>query len=102
MRGIVDWHRARDLAPPFVYALYTGDFVTQATADNLILNYGVSLELEPDHIASVIMMGSTYQELGEINHAVDLYRKSIDLTKNPLLKSYLDHWATTTEASSAQ
>jgi tetratricopeptide (TPR) repeat protein len=101
-KGISDWHRARELSPPFVYALYTGDFVTQAAADSSLLNYAVSLELEPDHVASVIMMGTAYQDLGRKERATELYRKSVDLTRNPLLKSSLDHWATTLEASPSQ
>jgi hypothetical protein len=38
------------------------------------------------------MMGITCLELGRPRLVVDLYRKSIDLTKNPMLKSQLQHW----------
>jgi tetratricopeptide (TPR) repeat protein len=99
LKAVSDWHKARELSPAFAYAVFTGDFIIQNTSDNPILNYAVSLELEPDHITSVIMIGSTYQDLGHTEKAATLYRKSIDLTKNPLLKSFFDHWITTMESS---
>jgi hypothetical protein len=62
-----------------------------------MLNYAASLELDPDHIPSVVMMGAMYLDLGLDKMAVDLYRKSKDLTKNPLLKNHLEHWVETLE-----
>jgi len=102
LKAISDWHKARELSPAFAYAVFTGDFIIQNTSDSPLLNYAVSLELEPDHIPSVIMAGSTYQDLGQTEKAAALYRKSIDLTKNPLLKSFFDHWTTTMESSPRQ
>jgi tetratricopeptide (TPR) repeat protein len=99
LKAISDWHKARELAPVFAYAVYTEDFIIQNSSDNSILNYVVPLELEPDHIPSVIMAGSTYQDLGKTEKAATLYRQSIDLTKNPLLKAFFDHWVNTIEAS---
>lgn len=98
LKGVTDWHKARDLAPFFAYATYTGDFTRQALGNTAVLNYAVSLELEPDHVASVVMTGAVYLDLGRTKEAVELFRKSIDLTKNPLLKSHFDHWAKTLEA----
>ncbi|HMK34890.1 MAG TPA: tetratricopeptide repeat protein [Desulfomonilaceae bacterium] len=100
LKGITDWHRARELSPPFAYALYTGDFIAQNADDSPLLNYVVSLELEPDHISSVVMIGTAYQDIGQTEQAAELYRKSMDLTKNPLLKSSLDHWITTITSGS--
>jgi tetratricopeptide (TPR) repeat protein len=92
LRGIRDWYKAKGLSPVFAYGVFTGDYVRQASADPSILSYAASLELDPYHVPSVAMMGITYLDLGFPDEAVELYRKSIDLTKNPLLKSYLDHW----------
>ncbi|MBM3300516.1 MAG: tetratricopeptide repeat protein [Deltaproteobacteria bacterium] len=92
LMGIRDWHKARGLSPLFAYGVFTGDFVRQGSGDPSVLSFAAALELDPDHVASVVMMGITYLDLGLTDEAVELYRKSIDLTKNPLLKSYLDHW----------
>jgi hypothetical protein len=43
------------------------------------------------------MTAVTYLDVGRADKAAELYRKSIDLTTNPLLKSYLDHWAASLE-----
>jgi tetratricopeptide (TPR) repeat protein len=102
LKAVSDWHKARELSPDFAYAVYTGDFIIQNSTDNRIFNYAVSLELEPDHVPSVIMAGSTYLDLGQTEKAAALYRQSIDLTKNPLLKSIFDHWITTMQSSSGK
>lgn len=101
-KGIADWHRARDLAPIFAYATYTGDFTRQASGNTAVLNYAVSLELEPDYVASVVMTGAAYLDLGRTSEAVELFRKSMELTKNPLLKSHFDHWVKTLEAGAEE
>jgi len=92
-RGIMDWHRASELSPAFAYAVYTGDFVGQSSGRGRLLNYVVSIELDPDRIVSVLMMGMMYLDLGQSEKVAELYRKSANLTKNPLLKSELDYWA---------
>lgn len=102
LKGITDWHKARDLAPVFAYATYTGDFVRQASGNTDMLNYAASLELDPEHIASVVMTGATYLDLGRTREAVELFQKSMDLTKNPLLKSRFDHWVKILEAREKQ
>jgi hypothetical protein len=38
------------------------------------------------------MMGVAYLDLGRDSIALELYRKSIDLTRNPMLKNHLHHW----------
>jgi hypothetical protein len=92
-RGIADWHRARDLSPVFAYSVYTGDVLLQASGNTAMLNYAAPLELEPEYVASIIMIGALYVDLGKTAMAAELFRKSMDLTKNPLLKSHLDYWA---------
>jgi tetratricopeptide (TPR) repeat protein len=101
-KGIMDWHQARKLSPLFAFGVYGQDFIAQASGDTSMLNYASPLELDPDHISSVAMMGIAYLDLGQPAKAVQLYRKAMDLTKNPLLKSYLDHWADTIESSAKQ
>jgi tetratricopeptide (TPR) repeat protein len=99
LKAISDWHKAKELAPVFAYAVYTREFILQNNPDNRILNYAVSLELEPNHVSSVIMTGSTYQDLGQTKKAAALYRQSIDLTKDPRLKCVFEHWLSTLESS---
>jgi hypothetical protein len=94
--GVTDWHRAREFAPVFAYGVYTGDFILEAS-DNPMLSFAAPLELEPEYVASVFMTAVTYLDVGRADKAAELYRKSIDLTTNPLLKSYLDHWAASLE-----
>ncbi|HTY25784.1 MAG TPA: tetratricopeptide repeat protein [Desulfomonilaceae bacterium] len=101
-RGIMDWSRAGMLAPVFSYGVYLGDFIIEAPRNKAILNYTASLELDPDYIPSVVMMGSTLMDLGREEKAVQLFRKSIELTKNPLLKNHLEYWAASIESSSAE
>jgi len=96
-KGVKDWHKALKLSPVFAFGLYSGGYIRQASGNASMLNYAASLELDPDHIPSVVMMGAMYLDLGLENTALDLYRKSKDLTKNPLLKSHLEHWVETLE-----
>ncbi|MDQ7785402.1 MAG: tetratricopeptide repeat protein [Desulfomonilaceae bacterium] len=96
-KGITDWHKARDFSPTFAYGVYSGGYIRQASGNAAMLNYAASLELDPDHVASVVMMGVTYLDLGRRDMALDLFKKSKDLTKNPLLKNYLEHWGETLE-----
>jgi len=98
-KGIMDWHQARKLSPLFAFGVYSQDYIAQASGDTDMLNYASPLELDPEHIPSVAMIGIAYLELGRKAKAAELYRKSIDLTKNPLLKTHLDHWAETIESS---
>lgn len=98
-KGIMDWHQARKLSPLFAFGVYGQDFIAQASGDTSMLNYASPLELDPDHISSVAMIGIAYLDLGQPAKAVQLYRKAMDLTKNPLLKTHLDHWADTIESS---
>jgi Tfp pilus assembly protein PilF len=92
MHGIRDWHAAGKYAPLFAYAYCSDDFIDQAVASRAELNYAKSLELDPDHVTSVTMMGVAYLDLGKTDMTVELYRKAIDLTKNPLLKNHLFYW----------
>lgn len=97
LRGIRDWYEAESLCPLFAYAVFDGEFIPEASHNAAMLNYAASLELDPDHVASVLMMGVAYLDFGLPERAAELYRKSIDLTKNPLLKSQFDHWLGTVE-----
>ena len=100
LRGILDWHKARDFSSAFAYAAYSGDFIREATGNPAMLNYAMSIELEPDYVPSVVMTGITYLDVGRTDKAVELYRNAIDLTKNPLLKSFLDHWIASLQSAS--
>lgn len=95
--AIMDWHRARRLSPIFAYGVYTGGYIRQASGNSRMLNYAASLELDPDHIPSVAMTGVTYLDMGLRKKALELYKKSIDLTRNPLRKSQFEHWIQTLE-----
>lgn len=97
-RGIQDWHKARELSPAFAYAVYSGHFIEEAPGDPAMLNYAMSTELDPDYVPSVVMTGITYLDVGRTDKALELYRNSIDLTKNPLLKSFLDYWIASIES----
>jgi len=92
LRGIRDWYEAESLSPMFAYGVFNGDFVPESGHNAQMLTYAASLELDPDYIPSVVMIGAAYQDLGLRERAAELYRKSIDLTRNPLLKGQLDHW----------
>lgn len=92
LRGIRDWYEAESLSPIFAYGVFNGDFVPEAGYNAQMLTYAASLELDPDYIPSVVMMGAAYLDLGLSERAAELYRKSIELTRNPLLKGQLDHW----------
>jgi len=90
-RAVMDWHEARKWSPVFAYGVYSGDYLAQASGDTAMLNYASPLELDPDYIVSVLMAGTMYDELGYRAMAVQLYRKSVELTRNPMLKGYLAH-----------
>ena len=95
--GVTDWHKAKELAPIFAYTTYTGDFIVETPKNNL-LSFVAPLELDPDYVPSVVMTAVTYLDVGRTDMAIALYRKSHDLTTNPLLKSYFDHWAVSVES----
>lgn len=97
LSGISDWHRARDLAPMFAYAVYTGDLIRSSLAKGSFLEFALSTELDPDHVASVMMMGVAYMDLGHQEKALELFKKSSDLTRNPLLKNNWEYWAKSLE-----
>jgi len=99
-RGILDWNRARSLSPMFAYGVYFSDYITEAPRNKDILNFAASLELYPDHVPSVCMMASTLLDLGYKEQALQLFRNSIDLTKDPLVKNHFEYWAATLESSS--
>lgn len=98
MKGVLDWHKAKLYGPIFAYGLYGGDFVESSDGGRM-LNYAKSLEIDPDYITSVSMAGITYLDLGKDRLAIDLYRKSIELTRNPVLKNDLDFWIKSIEES---
>jgi tetratricopeptide (TPR) repeat protein len=99
-KAIMDWHEARKWSPLFAYGVYCSDYIVQASGDTSMLNFASPLELEPDHVASVLMAGTMYVELGHPAMAAELYRKAVDLTRNPMLKTYLEHLADNLESTS--
>jgi tetratricopeptide (TPR) repeat protein len=92
MKGLSDWSKAKDYAPPFAYATYNEVFITQVDSDDKLMNYVLSLELDPEYVASIISTGLIYQEVYRSDAAVQLYKKARELTKNPQLKSEFENW----------
>ena len=98
-RGVLDWHKARDLAPLFAFGVFTGEIVWQSEPRGPYLDFVASIELYPDHVATVGMIGATYLDLGLTEKALNFYRKSADLTSNPLFKADLEWWSYTLKPS---
>ena len=92
LQGIRDWYGARNLTPTFAYAFASGDFINVPRGTNRSLSFVKALEIDPDFSAAVILAGATYLDLGRKKLAAELFRKSIELTKNPMLKNELDYW----------
>ncbi len=99
-RGIEDWHLARKYSPIFAYGYYVPDFINETDGNQRMLTYAKSLELDPDHFPSVAVVGTTYLDVGQSRIAADLFRKSIELTKNPMLKNQLHFWIKGIETTS--
>ena len=92
LEGLRDWHQAKECAPLFAYGVYSPGFILEGNVNPALLNYARSLELDPDHVPSVMMLGALYQDLGRDEVAIELYRLSADLTRNPILKNHFNHW----------
>lgn len=92
-KGVEDWHAAIRYMPVFAFGVYRADFVEEAEGNRAVLNFAKSLEIDPDYVPSIMMTAATYLDLGKDRMVVDLFSKSIDLTRNPLLKNMLFHWA---------
>lgn len=92
-RAVNDWHKARNLAPLFAYGVFTGEIVWRSDPRGNYLDYVASIELYPDHVATVCMLGATYLDFGMTHKALDLFRKSSELTANPLFKADLEWWS---------
>jgi len=101
-RGIEDWHLAWKYSTIFAYGYYSPDFINEAPENQRMLTYAKSLELDPDHFVSVAVVGGTYQDVGRPKIAAELFRKSIDLTKNPMLKNQLHYWIKSIEAAGGE
>lgn len=95
--GVEDWNCAVQYMPVFAFGVYRTDFIEEAEGNRAVLNFAKSLEIDPDYIPSIAMMAAAYLDLGKDRMAADLFRKSIDLTRNPLLKNLLFHWAKSIE-----
>lgn len=93
LKSVIDWHRARELSPLFAYGVYCEDYILEASENPSTFNFAVTVELEPDYIASVSMMGITLLDLGQKARAEELFRKSVELTTNEILKAKLEYWA---------
>ncbi|MFH0824496.1 MAG: hypothetical protein V2B18_17210 [Pseudomonadota bacterium] len=94
-RGLRDWSEANRMSPLFAFAVYNEAFIDRAARKDGMISFVKPLEIDPDYIASIVMTGSTYLDLGREGEAAELFRLSIDLTRNPLLKNTLEHWAGT-------
>lgn len=97
LAAILDWHKANELAPAYAYAAFTGDFIP-ASSENRLINFAAPLELDPNYLTSVLMTAVTYLDVGRPDKALEIYRKSLELTANPFLKGYLDYWASSVES----
>jgi len=94
-KGVLDWNKARDLSPLFAYGVYTGEVIVRPPGNPDVIGFAAPVELDPEYIPSVEMTGIMLMDLGRDKIAAELYRKSMDLTKNPLLKTHLEYWAAT-------
>ncbi|MGC8659465.1 MAG: tetratricopeptide repeat protein [Desulfomonilaceae bacterium] len=94
-RAIADWHGAVELAPTFAYAFYSDDVVRQVTPRKKPVRYVASLELFPERAVSVIMTGALLLDLGLTGPAIDLFRMSTTLTRDPIFKTDLEYWIKT-------
>jgi len=99
LKGVEDWHAGAQYMPVFAFGVYRTDFIEEAEGNKAVLNFAKSLEIDPDVIPSIMMMGAAYLDLGKDRMAAALFRKSIDLTRNPMLKNMLLHWAKSIEMS---
>jgi tetratricopeptide (TPR) repeat protein len=98
-RAITDWSAATEVAPLFAYSLYIDDVIRIVAPKNSLLKYVANIELYPERAASVVMAGATLLDLGHRSAAVDLFRRSTLLTKNPLFKTDLEYWIKTLDPS---
>lgn len=98
-RAVDDWHKAKNLAPLFAFGVFTGEIVWQSAPRGNYLDYVASIELYPDHVATINMLGATYLDFGLNKKALDLFRKSAELTANPLFKTDLEWWSYTLNPS---
>jgi tetratricopeptide (TPR) repeat protein len=92
IKGVNDWSESIDLAPSFAFQTHCSDYALGFKGNGPV-KFVRPIELDPEHVASVIMAGALCLDLGRRDQAKDLFEKSIDLTRNPLLKNRFDHWA---------
>ncbi|MFH0960348.1 MAG: hypothetical protein V1897_16775 [Pseudomonadota bacterium] len=94
-QAITDWSQATEVAPLFAYPFYLDDVIRIVAPKNSLVRYVANIELYPEKAASVAMAGATLLDLGHRSAAIDLFRKSTLLTKNPLFKTDLEYWIKT-------
>ena len=97
IKCINDWYRAKKVEPLFAFGVCPADYIPEPSSRPRLLGYAKSTELDPNHITSVVMTGIAYAELGYKKLAAELFRKCVDLTKNPMMKNNFDHWKTILE-----
>jgi hypothetical protein len=90
--AVSDWSDADEVAPMFGYAFYTADILRSVAPKKSPVKYVASIELYPEKAGSVVMTGAAYLDLGLKSRAVDFFRMSVRLTKNPLFKTDLEYW----------
>jgi len=91
-KAVNDWSSAVEIAPIFAYCFYIDDVIRVLSPKNSLIKYVANIELYPERAASVTMAGATLLDLGLKSEAIDLFRRSIPLTKNPLFKTDLEYW----------
>lgn len=94
-QAISDWSKAAEMAPLYAFALYTDDVIRVVSPKNSQVKFVAMIELFPERAVSVVMAGATYLDLGLNSKAIDLFRMSTILTKNPLFKTDLEYWIKT-------
>jgi hypothetical protein len=75
--------------------VYIDDVIRVVAPKNSLIKYVANIELYPEKAASVAMAGATLLDLGHRSAAVDLFKRSTLLTKNPLFKTDLEFWIKT-------
>ncbi len=94
-KAISDWNRAVELAPLYAYAFYSDDVIRSVTPNSRPVKYVAMIELFPERAVSVVMTGATFLDLGLKSAAIDLFKMSTSLTRDPMFKTDLEYWIKT-------
>lgn len=101
-KAVSDWHKASDLAPVYAYAFYSDDVIRSVTQNSKPIKYVAVIELVPQRAVSVVMTGAMFLDFGLKSKAVDLFRMSTTLTRDPIFKTDLEYWIKTLDPAVSQ